>query len=547
MNITENLKKPYWTRRVTVDTVQPPHAGDSGFYTSPDSEFGTGLLHLTSSDFLNEIAAGAHEINSRYRSQRPIYAPTGEKDESGREKYQIVGYDEVERTPFSIQEFIISKKVAHLTGRKFWIACEDEDEKKFGVLRSWFDDAGIWDAFKEWVWYAERDGDAAVYIYQRGAKVIDYEVFAAEKGDMLFPSIDEQGREMLYRAYTLNGRSAVDIYRADYIETWVKIDETSDRDRKWLPRILAKLGVRKSDPTKSDDGYTRIMHKDAQVGDDLLQVVYVRIPDIATGCVQEAICSYEKAYSFIGEQSKSNAFPILFVKSTKIASLPPSDFAGKSLGITGSSESLEHADAKFLQPGDASNTVDMYVDKLWENIKRGTMSAFVEPGDLRSGVDNSISIRILFAPDIEWAMNRWIFYAKPVKQIVEIMKRLVGKVEGDYIGYSDLRVSSGQNIYLPQNDTEELQMVLDKVYARVMSRKAALEDIAESHKGDYEQIMKEWEAELRMQSEIPAQVEQEYNTDTGADSVSGSDTDNDNPGEPDVDNKAAGKSSMASS
>ncbi len=544
MKITENLKKPYWTRRVTPDSTRIfPPAGDNSGYANPKMpEYGTGYINMTSADFLNEVCPLAHQINSKYMSRRPVYGPTGKKDKDGKEEWGVVAYDEIETTPFAIQHMLISKKVAHLTGRKFWISCESEDEEAFNILRSWFDAAGIWDAYKEWVWYTERCGDAALYVYQDGEKNISYKVFAFEKGDELYPGIDEKGRSMLYRKYSLQGKTAVDIFRADYIETWVMMDEESEEDKKWYEKIIGWLKGGGLSGDVSEDGFQRILHKSAQAGDDVLQVVYARIPDIVTGPVQGTICSYEKAFTYIGEENKASAFPILFVKSQSVASLPPSDLAGKVLGIRGASDTIQHADAKWLQPADASNIATLYVDKLWDNILRGTMSAFVEPADLRSGVDNSISIRILFAPDIEWAMNRWIFYAEPVRLLVRIMKRLVGKVEGDIERYGELLVSSGQNIYLPQNDAEELKMQLDMLYARAKSRKAVLEDIQDSHRNDYAQIMKEWREELEMTAEIPAKVKAEYGTSSSGEE--GEENGKNNPTKPGVDNKMSGKKNM---
>jgi hypothetical protein len=174
-----------------------------------------------------------------------------------------------------------------------------------------------------------------------------------------------------------------------------------------------------------------------------------------------------------------------------------------------------------------SNIADVNLKTLWDNILRGSLSALVEPEVLKQGSDSSTSIRILFAPDVEWCQNRWVFYAKPNRQCIEVFKRLVGKQEGEIQRYGDLRVSIGQEIWLPQNDTEELKRQLDMLYARAKSRKAVLQDIPDSHKGDLEQIMKEWEEELAMKQQFSASGQEDPN-----------------PTKPDVDNNAEGKTFM---
>ena len=525
MDIGKHLKKDYWVRRVTPDHVGLfPAAGNNvGYRQAKTGGYGVGYVNLTQDTFLNELSPSAHEINSKYMSQRPIYKP--EKDEAtGKTKYTLSGFDEVETVALAIQEMIVSKKVAHLTGKHFWMSNESDDEDAFENIRSWQDISGFWDGWTEAVRACERTGDSALYLYQ-DANGINYEVFSYEKGDSLYPGVDDEGKPVLYRAYSLNGKPAVDVFNVRYRETWVKVDTEEEEGIAWIDKVLRMIkGVKLSEV--SDDGYKLISRKDSQVGGDMLQVIYFRVPDIATGPVQDSISKFEKALSYVAEEVKNDAFPILFLKSEKITTLPPTKLNGKSIGVKGTADSLAHADAKFLVPPDMSNIADVNLKTLWDNILRGSQSALVEPEVLKQGSDSSTSIRILFAPDVEWCQNRWVFYAKPNRQCIEVFKRLVGKQEGNIKRYGDLRISIGQEIWLPQNDTEELKRQLDMLYARAKSRKAVLQDIPDSHKGDFKQIMKEWEEELKMKQEYSAKQEDA------------------NPSKPAVDNNAPGKSAM---
>lgn len=516
MNISsyiDNAKKKPWVRLVKDDS---PGGG------------GSKLQVMTQQDFLNEVCSAAHEINSPKMSRRPIYGPTGEKDSKGKEKWAVVGYDDVETVPVSKQWEIISKKISHFAADGFWTASESEDEEAFQKIMSWADTAGMKTAFIEAMWHAMRTGDSAVYWYQTddADDPLQYEVYGYEEGSVLFPQTDFNGRKTLARKYKFNGHDAVDIFTPDKRETWMMLDEGMEDYRMFVPEGTA--------PEMSEDGYTLVRRLDGQAG-NLCQCIYFRFNDIPSGVVQPAIEKLEGAKTYVGEHVKGSAMPILFMKAEKTTSLPPNGLANKAIGVKGTADSLAHADAKFLAPPDASNIADLHIDGLEEDIRDGAMSVKISPEVIKQGSDSSATMKILYAPEIQWAQIHWPEVFKSVKQMMLVFKALVGKVEGDVKRYSELRVSVGQNIFLPQNAAEALKMELDQVYARVKSRKAAMEDLENAHKGDYDRIREEWEEELTMKAEAPAAAKAKYGVDGG-----GEDEGKSNPG--DVNNQATGKS-----
>ena len=215
MNVSDYInisKKKPWLRRVADDSL----AG-----------FGWRMQVMTQDDFLNEIYAAAHKINSPMMSRRPIYGPTGQKDAKGKEKWAIVGYDNIETVPISKQESIISKKVSHFAADGFWTASESDDEDRFSTLMSWADTVGLKTAFIEVIRSAMRTGDGAVYLYQTDDKddPIQYEVYGYEEGSTLFPQTDFNGRNTLARRYKFNTHDAVDLFTPSKRETWMFLDE----------------------------------------------------------------------------------------------------------------------------------------------------------------------------------------------------------------------------------------------------------------------------------------------------------------------------------
>lgn len=484
MEIEKKLKKDPWTRRVSPDSTNPRF--NVGFVAGKAIAGAYNYISLTQQDFLNELSPAAHPVNSAFYSKRPIYGPTGNTDKNGKTEWKIVGYDDVETVSLGWQEFICNNKVAHMSGNGFDLANETENEDAFNKLVSWFDYIGLKDAYKEAVFYAERSGDSGIFIRQTGPKTIEYDVYSIEKGYIIYPQLDEEGNPEYYVEYKINGRKAVDIYSSKGVETWIQYDSESEG-------LFGKLKFMfdNSDKKKSSDGYVRIKKVDNQLGGEV-QFVYFRVPDVSWGPAQLSIEDLEHASSYVAEEVKSSAFPILFVKSEKITSLPPSRVSGKTIGLKGSSDQIQHADAKFLAPPDASNIATIHIKNLRENIIHSTMSAIIEPEIMKAGADSSTSIKILFRPEIEWAMLRWIYYVKPVKRLVNIAKGLVEKVEGVAgNNYSDVRMSVWQNIWIPENEAEQVKIQLDQYYAGVKSAKAVMTDIGNTHLGDWEQILKE--------------------------------------------------------
>ena len=306
------------------------------------------------------------------------------------------------------------------------------------------------------------------------------------------------------------------------METWMQLDDDDDSI------------IPKENRTKSEDGYVLVKKMENQAG-KRVQCIYFRVPDIPTGPAQLSIEALEDACSYMSEEMKNSAFPILFLKTENLVSLPPSEMNGKTIGVKGSTDALAHSDAKFLDPPDASNVATIHLENLWNNIVRTCMSVFVEPDVLKQGADSSTTIKIMFAPEIQWCQNIWPYFFKGVRDLMNVMKALVGAQEGDVKRYEKLLISVGPNVWMPQNIAEQVKNECDQVYARIKSREAAMEDLGSQHVGDYGKVKEEWEYELQIKAEIPAKVKAKYGVDTGS---TGEET---NPSKPGVDNNSSGR------
>lgn len=540
MKISEHLKKDYWKRRITPDSgLRYPQTRDNINYRQPYfNGLDTNYQLLTQEDLMNEIAPSAHKIMSEYLSRRPIYAPTGETDpKTGKEKWAISDYDNLEQVSLGLQYAFALKKASHFAGKGFWVANENKSDNYYQRFKSWIDKTGLQTAYMNVVLSCFQTGDGAIYVYQRGND-IEYKVFSKLYGDTLYPDEDNDRNPVLYRQYIYKNRQAVDVYNVKNRETWVMADPATEDGKKWLDEY-----AKRDSYETSEDGYTCIYRQENQAGNDYIQAIYFRVDDIPSGVAQNSIESLERALSYVSEEVKSSAFPMLFIKSGKIKSLPPMDAHGKVIGVAGDPDTVKNSDAKYLSPPDASNIAELNIEKLTENIIRSTMSVFIEPEILKQGSDSSTTIKIMFVPEIQWCQAMWTQFFHPVKELVEVFKRLVGKVEGEFTEYAKLMLSVGQEIWIPQNEKELVEIETSKVYAKVKSRRAAMDDLGNEHIGDYEEVNAETEKDLDMKARIPAiakaEVEKEYGT-TVSEVIEVEE--NKNPNAPKIDNNAAGKS-----
>lgn len=535
INISEHLRKDYWVRRVTPDRREIKPSPNSSHYKKPlIADSGHAYLYLTQDNLMDEVTPTAHTIFSEYLSKRPIYKPTGKKDETGKDIWEIDGYDEIEQVALAMQWRMAMSKTSHFAADGFWTADESPNggkKEQYDKFKSWMDCVGLNYAFMEIAWSCFSTGDAGIYIYQRNND-IEYKVFSHWDGYTIYPDIDENGNDVYWVEYTLKGKRAVDYYGVNRIDTWVALQD----DDTWWDKVKGLFKGKTTDNRqKSEDGYTLIASRETQIGEDMSQFVYFRVNDIPSGIVETLIQSLEKTCSFVAEEVKSSAFPVLFLKSGTITSLPPMNANGKVVGVKGDVDTLKASDAKFLTPPDASNIATLHIQTLRDEIYHASQSVVIDPDVLKSGADSSATMKILFTPEIQWCQVMWAQFFLPMRRMVEIFKRLVGKIEMQGEEFDKLRISIGQRIWIPQNRAEEVDTTCKMVYARVISRQSAISELGLGYIGDYDQIEKEWKDELQIKAEIPAKVKQEYGE-------SESIEDDDNPDKTGIDNNAKGKS-----
>lgn len=560
MNIEEHLKKPYWKRRVVGDKPTALPKETKYFYEEVQDVF-TPFQYLTEEDLLREIEPTAHNINSQYQSTRPVKEPADKLDDQGNvmrdakgrpiREWKIVRYDDLETVRYGLQKRIATVKRSHFAADGFWIGQEgsninQKQHNDFDTLNSWKDRADLDTALMEITENFEC-GDCGIYIYITPDNEIDYIVYNFKRGYRIFPDLDENRNPRYFVLYTIRGKRAVDIHTVDGVSTWIEPLDI-DKDDSWFAKVKGWFKVNRVE--RSEDGWIKVSERPAQIGQGLMQFFYFRMPDIPSGVVQQDIEGFERSASFVAEGVKNTTFDTLFIKAKDIVNLPAIGTAGSVIGVKGNVEELKAADAKRIAPSNISDVASIDLKNKLNSILHATMSVIVEPDILRSGADSSSAMRLCFVSEIQWCQTMWPYFSHELRSLMRSFKYLVAKVERNP-DIAALKISVGQNIWIPANRGEQVDQTTKMLYAGIISQENARHELDLQYPGDVEMVRKEAEEKLYRETYVPLKAKAEAASDFGTADVANDVivTEEDDPQQqqqqaqqgPKIDNNAANK------
>lgn len=527
--ISPLLKKKPWKRLVTPDAdVPPPTCAD--YYEIPASEpDGLRYQYLTEYDLLNESCEGAHLINAKYMSRRPIYEvqtrviqvpmkdaqgnPILNEDGSPKtepkeiKEWIITDYEDIETVRSGLPELIIKQKTSHLAKNGIEIANEGSEHKLFDTFRAWKDISGVDAGWMQSIYGCGKGGDGLLYQYVHN-NTIEYTVFCTLFGDQIFPNKDDKGNDMNVRRYLLNGREAVDVFMDDYIETYVRGDISDENDngiqtwwsvvKGWFKNISRK---------KTEDGWTRISQTPSQLGKGICQAVYIRFDDSPIGPAMQNINAWERGASYVSDKMRSTAFSKLFLKSSKIKNLPPLSSGEEVIGVENAdAEILKASEAKYLAPPDISNLAEINLKNITDAIMQSTMSIDLQPEILKSGADSSQTLKLLLRREIQWAQVTWPQVRPAAKKIIEVLKALVAKIEGNP-DFAKLKVSVWNTPWMPVDEAAQIDNATKLVYAGILSKENARHELNLQYTDDAKYVKEEQEEELYRKTFISKKAE----------------------------------------
>lgn len=516
---------------VTPDAeVPPPTCAD--YYEIPVSEpDGLRYQYLTEYDLLNESCEGAHLINSKYMSRRPVYEVQTRtidvplKDADGNpvlnadgspktepkeiKEWVITDYEDIETVRSGLPELIIKQKTSHLAKNGIEIANEGSEHKLFDTFRSWKDISGIDAGWLQAIYGCGKGGDALIYPYVYN-DTIEYTIFCTLYGDQIFPNKDDKGNDMNVRRYLLNGREAVDIFMDDYIETYVRGEISDEGDEKdgiqswwsvvkgWFKNISRK---------KTEDGWERISRTPSQLGRGMCQAVYIRFEDTPIGPAMQNINAWERGASYVSDKVRSMAFSKLFLKTSKIKNLPPLSSGEEVIGVENAdADILKASSAEYLTPPDISNIATINLKNLTDAIMQSTMSIDLQPEILKSGADSSQTLKLLLRREIQWAQVVWPQVRPSAKKVIDVLKALVAKIEGNG-DFTKLKVSVWNTPWMPVDEAAQIDNATKLVYAGILSKENARHELNLQYTDDAKYVKEEAEEELYRKTFIPKKAE----------------------------------------
>lgn len=568
--ISPLLKKKPWKRLVTPDADVPPPT-NAAYYDIPVNDTpGLRYQYLTEYDLLNESCEGAHLINSKFMSKRPIYEvqtrmvemPVVGEDgnpiikEDGTPKTEpkeikewiITGYEDIETVRSGLPELIIGQKASHLAKNGIEIANEGSEHKLFDRFRAWKDICGIDAGWLQAIYSCGKGGDCLVYQYVNN-NTIEYSLFCALYGDQIFPNKDDKGNDMYVRRYLLNGREAVDVFMDDYIETYVRgdiSDEESEGVQSWWSVVRGWL--RNISRKKTKDGWERISRTPSQLGRGMCQAVYVRFEDTPIGPAMQNLNAWERGASYVSDKVRSMAFSKLFLKTYKIKNLPPLSSGEEVIGVeNANADVLRASSAEYLTPPDISNIATINLKNLTDAIMQSTMSIDLQPEILKSGADSSQTLKLLLRREIQWAHVMWPQVRPAAKKIIEVLKALVAKIERDS-EFTKLKVSVWNTPWMPQDEDALANRVQQLTFASILSQKSGREELNLQYTDEEKQIQKEQEEKLYRETYIRLKAEAQARKDFGLDNTANDvvvdkddDTPQDKPDAQKIDNRFPNK------
>ncbi|MEG0560155.1 MAG: hypothetical protein RR513_06525 [Muribaculaceae bacterium] len=460
MKIEDLLVKPLWHRRLPSNSVD--NITSSSMVDEPMNCGSGKWLSLNQDDFWDELTPSSHQINSlSYKTLRPKY-----EWDAVKKKVKIVGYEDVERVSWGLEEIAMRILSTHAMGNNIKFRNEGDEtmSDELKLHKSHWNMTGMHDALLQWFHDAGAIGDSALYLYRKNGKV-EYRVFSYLRGDL----ISKPNKSTFVRKYYVNNEAIVEVYDLKNVSVWIKDSdkvETLNKSR----RILEKLGIGYNKVyERSDDGWKcieRIPH-----GGNGLPVEYLRFDDVFYGAGVSLRERLERTMSYWGDSNNAFGTPIMTLNG-KVTSLPPMGIAGKVFGFNS-----PDGKAALLTPPDASTSITLDVEKNYTMYKNVLSLVIFDPKDIKGGDPSGSFLSNLYFPAIQWSMLKISLIRHNINNVITIFDDYVGKIEKKSIDFEKMKMSWTLEPFYPRNKMEEMTLITMPVNTGVTSIETATEEI----------------------------------------------------------------------
>lgn len=437
----------------------------------------------TQKDFLREFYPTSHKI-----FDKDLYPDIWRKNPEDGKWY----VQEIQRTAFAFQQVVYTKHTLHLTGNdiQFELAGDPEMKKQEEYInllakfkKGWYmHDMEIrhYEAVSSYMKVAE----AAVVGYFDKNKKFGTRTLAFDRGDTLYPQTDPLTGELVVFARKYNDYDEEGNEKTEWVEVWD--DRKFYRFKKQVNEGVVKETIKRIAKIFGIDNYSCVEEKDH--GFPFIPVAYVRNDDgPCWSAVQKNIEDYEEAFSYLCENNKAYAFPIMKLKGDgdDITVVGDTDGSAKMIQITDT-----NGDADFINGTDASDAFATQLNKSYDLIYE--LSFTVKPPELKSGDLPGVAIKLLYSPAIEVAENDAKKMHPFLDQLVRICKYGIGMEEDCMATMTGLPIHAWVEIYVHQNKSEIITNLATAVQNGFLSKQTASERCPDFPVNDeYDRIMRE--------------------------------------------------------
>lgn len=441
----------------------------------------------TQADFLREYYPSSHRIMDEKE-----YPDIWKQNPENGKWYQ----QKIQRTAFAFQQLIHAKHQLHITGNdiQFELADGDdydneksveENQKTLNLFKKGWLMRDMEVRFFEAVGAYLKVAECAIVGFFDENKKFGTRTLSYDRGDILYPHFDSLTGNLMCFARKYYDYDDEGNQKTEYVEAWDK--QKFYRFKKDVKQGKVKEVVTKIAKIFGIDNYTLVEEK--YHGFQFVPVAYARNDKgPCWSMVQRNIEDYEEAFSYLCENNKAYAFPILSLTGDG------DDITITGDDITGSAKTIMITDpngkAQFLNGTDASDAFATQLNKSYDLIYE--LSFTVKPPELKSGDLPGVAIKLLYSPALEVAMNDAQELQPFLDQLLRICKFGIGTDENCVATMVGLPINAWINPYVHSNKTEVITNIATAVQNGFLSKQTASERCPDFPKtAEYERIMRE--------------------------------------------------------
>ena len=387
---------------------------------------------------------------------------------------------EYKRMAVSYQRNIRDKQVLHLCGNPMQFTLlntnptkkQNEDFvtfKKYWNLRNQ-------DGMRTKMVSAQKSmGDAGLLFYQDYKGRIKSRLLCYEDGYVLCSHDDDNGDRILESVYYQDDK-------AEYIDSY---DDT------YMYRYVRELDAESAEWVRKED----VVHGFSEIP------LVTKRGKVAWDNVQSIIEVYEIIYNIFLVIQKRHGWGILYIKGKF------NDTAKKIAGaIVLNDTSIDgNGSADFKAPPSPQNMIDT-LNLMEETIQKGSGTTFLLPKDVNSSGDISAqAIMLTQSLDIENALQgviEWQNVADKMARLFKegLAKELVkfGKNDTAFTDFAELDISAQFKVWMPRNDNEFNQMLIQLAGAGLISKETGTEKNTISTPDEQMRLQKEFNDSLEL-------------------------------------------------